>query len=388
MSKGSDQHYLRLEFNRLLCEDPTIVDFIDTGSLDGMWYWDLENPADEWMSNQFWTTLGYDPAEMPHKSAAWQDIIDKDDLVLATENFRKHCEDPDHKYDQVVRYRHKNGSIVWIRCRGIAIRDSNGVPIRMLGAHTDITELKNVETQLAQRNKELASTNAELKNFAYAASHDIRGPIITLVDLLTAFSEDTKDVLDEEAQELLSMICKSAERTKSLTKGILEYAHSDSCQEDIRDIDCNKLLDEISIDLKQQLQESGCQLLAKDLPTIYGQPIPTRQIFLNLVSNAIKFQKLDEHHKGCVTVSCETLPDGWKFSVSDNGIGIAPEQQKNVFEAFKKLNTPCEYSGNGLGLSLCSKVAHMHGGDIWVDSKLGKGSTFHFTYKDSRPLPA
>jgi PAS domain S-box-containing protein len=91
--------------------------------LDGLWYWDLENPENEWMNAKFWTVLGYNPEEMPHKSSSWQNIIDQDDLKVAIDNFTKHCENPDHPYDQIVRYTHKSGSTVWIRCRGLAIRD-------------------------------------------------------------------------------------------------------------------------------------------------------------------------------------------------------------------------------------------------------------------------
>jgi len=137
-----DKNYLKKELYELLKTDENIFDFIQESSLDGLWYWDLENPEEEWMNPKFWTVLGYNPDKMPHKSTAWQHIINQDDLKTATENFTRHCENPDHPYDQIVRYTHKNGSTVWIRCRGIAIRDESGKPVRMLGAHNDITAIK------------------------------------------------------------------------------------------------------------------------------------------------------------------------------------------------------------------------------------------------------
>ncbi len=142
--------YLKEELYGLLNSDSSIFNFIQSGSLDGIWYWDLENLENEWMSPKFWTTIGYDPNEKKHKASEWQDIIFQDDLKLATENFQKHCQDPDHPYDQIVRYKHQNGSTVWIRCRGMAIRDENGKPIRMLGAHVDITELKEAEHEISR----------------------------------------------------------------------------------------------------------------------------------------------------------------------------------------------------------------------------------------------
>ena len=136
-------HYLKRELYEKFTRDSTIFEFLQLGSLDGIWYWDLESVENEWISPRFWELLGFDPAEMPHRTAAWQNLIHPDDLKIATENLAKHLADPNYPYDQIVRYRHKNDSLVWVRCRGIAIRDDKGDPIRMLGAHTDLTELKN-----------------------------------------------------------------------------------------------------------------------------------------------------------------------------------------------------------------------------------------------------
>ena len=147
-------NYLKEELNELVQRDSYIFDFIQAGSLDGLWYWDLDNPQNEWMSPKFWQTLGYDPAEKQHLSSEWQDIIFQEDLKMALVNFEKHCENPDYPYDQIVRYKHKNGGTIWIRCRGIAIRDANKKPIRMLGAHTDITALKQAEADIRRLSDE------------------------------------------------------------------------------------------------------------------------------------------------------------------------------------------------------------------------------------------
>lgn len=144
------ENYLKKELYDLIQSEQSIFEFIQSGSLDGIWYWDLEQPENEWMSPKFWETLGYNPEEKKHLSSEWQDIINQEDLKLATENFYKHCHDPNHPYDQIVRYQHKDGSTVWIRCRGLAIRDESGKANRMLGAHTDITDLKNIENELSR----------------------------------------------------------------------------------------------------------------------------------------------------------------------------------------------------------------------------------------------
>ncbi|MEO0975390.1 MAG: PAS domain-containing protein, partial [Pseudomonadota bacterium] len=148
-------HYLMREFHELAASDREVMEFLASACLDGIWYWDLLRPEHEWMSASFWRTLGYDPATKPHLAAAWQDIINKDDLDLALDNAQRHYVDPTHPYDQLVRYRHAAGHTVWIRCRGLAIRDNVGKPIRMLGAHTDVTSLKAAEVALRARSTEL-----------------------------------------------------------------------------------------------------------------------------------------------------------------------------------------------------------------------------------------
>ncbi|MEQ8241484.1 MAG: PAS domain-containing protein [Cyclobacteriaceae bacterium] len=148
-------NYLKEELYELIKSDESIFDFIQESSLDGLWYWDLEQPEEEWMNPKFWAVLGYDHREMPHKASAWQDIIHPKDLEIAKDNVTKHLENPDFPYDQVARYTHKNGSTVWIRCRGLAVRDEHGKPLRMLGAHQEITELKNNELLLKSKTAQL-----------------------------------------------------------------------------------------------------------------------------------------------------------------------------------------------------------------------------------------
>ncbi|GFE51921.1 hypothetical protein So717_36740 [Roseobacter cerasinus] len=141
----SEKNYLEDELEKLILSDPEIWRFIRETSLDGVWYWDLENPAQEYMSPEFWRVFGFDPAEKEHLASEWQDLIFPADLELAKDNLTAHLQDPDHPYDQIVRYLRSDGQTAWVRCRGVAIRDKTGKPIRLLGAHNDITALKRSE---------------------------------------------------------------------------------------------------------------------------------------------------------------------------------------------------------------------------------------------------
>lgn len=153
---------LKKELYDLIKTDSSIFEFIQLGSLDGIWYWDLENNENEWMSDEFWKLFGIDPDTKEDKASEWQDIIFQEDLDVALTNFQKHYENPDYPYDQIVRYRHTDGSTVWVRCRGIIIRDEKGKPIRMLGAHTDLTEVKELQKKLEEKNKELLKNQKKI----------------------------------------------------------------------------------------------------------------------------------------------------------------------------------------------------------------------------------
>ena len=133
------KHYLEEEFYQKIQKDKLIFDFLETNSLDGIWYWDMENPENEWLSPRFWEVLGYSHKEKKHLVSQWQELIFPEDLEKTIENFNKHYEDSNYPYDQIVRYKHKKGHTVWIRCRGNIIRDEKGKPLRMIGVHNDIT---------------------------------------------------------------------------------------------------------------------------------------------------------------------------------------------------------------------------------------------------------
>lgn len=153
------EHYLKKELYSLIKTDSKIFDFLEQGALDGIWYWDIEKPENEWMSDSFWLNFGYDPKTKKHLSSEWQNLINPDDLKIATDNFQKHCDNPQYPYDQVVRYKKLDGSTSWVRCRGMGIRNEYGKVIRFLGVHIDVTQLKEQEQELIDKVEELSRLN-------------------------------------------------------------------------------------------------------------------------------------------------------------------------------------------------------------------------------------
>jgi len=196
-SKSEKKHdnYLKQELYQLIKTDETIFDFIHEKSLDGLWYWDLENPENEWMSPCLWTALGYDPNKMPHKSSAFRDIIFQEDLRIAVKNLNRHCADPKIPFDQAIRYRHKNGSTIWIHCRGIAIRNNSGKPIRMLGTHLDITKLKQAEESLDQEHILLRTIIDSIPDVIYTKDNKTRKTLSNKADYNNCGLDREEDIL-------------------------------------------------------------------------------------------------------------------------------------------------------------------------------------------------
>ncbi len=145
---AQDEHYLKKELYERIGKERNVFDFLQEAALDGIWYWDLENPEHEWMSDKFWRVLGYDSKEKQHLVSEWQSIMFQDDLKAAKKVIQQHIDGHNQNFDVIVRYHHKNGSTVWIRCRGIAIRDENGQARRLLGAHTNITSLMHAHQEV------------------------------------------------------------------------------------------------------------------------------------------------------------------------------------------------------------------------------------------------
>jgi PAS domain S-box-containing protein len=376
------KHYLQRELYELMRADSAIFDFIQNGSLDGIWYWDVLKPEHEWMSPRFWETFGYDPATKRHLAQEWQDIINKDDLDTALRNFAKHCEDPRHPYDQIVRYQHANGTTVAVRCRGIAIRDEAGRAIRMLGAHTDVTALVQTEAELRRRTAELERSNHELEQFAYIASHDLKEPIRVVTSFARLIQSELAEPTPDKAHltAMLQHLEAGASRLTTVVDGLLAYARIAGPTVALVDsIDANAVMAEIVADLAVLIEESRATVFVGELPTIAFNRVQLRQVLQNLVQNALKYRREEPTR---VVVDATRIGDAWVFSIEDEGVGIDARYYEPVFQIFRRLHG-ADTPGTGLGLALCKKIVEARGGRIWLESEVGVGSTFSFSVPDA-----
>jgi len=369
-------HYLKSELYSLVKENDNIFEFLQRGSLDGIWYWDLEKPENEWMSARFWETFGVDPLTKQHLSQEWKDMINPEDLQTALKNFHEHCKNPDHPYDQVVRYKHRNGSWVAVRCRGLAIRNSEGKPIRMLGAHTDVTKIQNAE-KLAELNRDLILVNQDLSAFAYAASHDLQSPVKSLRGLIEVLEiEFPSFKLDES--ETFCHIKKTVDRMQDLINSVLALSEGDGQIADKCEVNLNSVLEKSIKNLKREIEDNSAIIEFSDLYTIEGNQTLLIRLFDNLIGNSIKYRKKEEHP--VIIVSSKLTESDLVIQFSDNGIGIDEKYLDEIFNFFTKVHPKSEYPGSGLGLAITRKIVKNHGGKIWVESKKGSGSNFYISF--------
>jgi light-regulated signal transduction histidine kinase (bacteriophytochrome) len=234
--------------------------------------------------------------------------------------------------------------------------------------------LRNV-TELEQTKLELERKNKELSQFAHIASHDLKEPLYTISTLIELIKNEHQEALDEKAIKLLNFIAQSTERMRNVINILLDHSSIGQGKEFTR-VDCQQLAEIIQQDLKAKILESNATIGVGLLPTINGLETEMRLLFQNLISNAIKYRRPGIAPKIKITAKEQ---DGYIFCIQDNGIGIAAEHQKKIFNIFSRLHHKDDYEGTGIGLAHCKKIVELHKGKIWVESTLGEGSTFYFT---------
>lgn len=238
---------------------------------------------------------------------------------------------------------------------------------------------KSLEKNIKERTKELQRSNAELEQFAYVASHDLQEPLRTVTSYVQLLERRYKDKLDDDANDFIAFAVDGSNRMRVLIQSLLEYSRVNS-KRPFEELDLNVFMKTILINLNESIKENNVKINVNPLPKIFGDPILMNQLFQNLLSNAIKFKGEVPPE---IAISCEKKEDKFLFSIKDNGIGIEKEYHDKIFVIFQRLQDKGKYSGTGIGLAICKKIVERHGGKIWVESELGKGTTFYFTIKNS-----
>jgi PAS domain S-box-containing protein len=315
----------------------------------------------QWME---FTGLSFDQI----KNWGWTQFIHPADLE---ENLRvwRHALETGQPFIFEHRFRRADGQYRWHLSRVQAMRDAHGKISMWIGSNTDIHEQK-------QKEEALRRANEDLQQFAYAASHDLQEPIRNVAVYSEIVERRYHDRLDDEGRQFLGFLKEGGRRLATLVNDLLAYTRAGVGEFNDTPVASSAVLQHTLASLAEAIRESGATVTHEALPQVYIGESHLQQVFQNLIVNALKYRG---HDPPRIHISAVARGAMWCFSVSDNGIGIEPQYKEKIFGVFKRLHHDRSHSGTGIGLAICQRVVERYGGRIWVESELGKGSTFFFT---------
>jgi len=224
---------------------------------------------------------------------------------------------------------------------------------------------------------ELEEKNRELEEFAYTASHDLKEPLRMIRSFLKLLDDKYSDVIDEKGKKYIHFAVTGAQKMTAFIDDLLEYSRVGRLYSNFEMTDISMILDDVRESLTNEEVNKQAVITYSGMPVVKAIPVSIKMLFYNLVSNALKYQEAGNRPE--INITCVELDSHWQFSVSDNGIGIDEVYHEQIFQLFKRLHIGDEYSGTGMGLAICRKIVHHHGGMIWAESQSGIGATFKFT---------
>ncbi len=263
----------------------------------------------------------------------------------------------------------------WFMMRVTRFRSDDGSSVVV--AHESITERKEAEQKIKRYAADLERSNEELEQFAYVISHDLREPVRMVQSYLDLLKRRYQGQLDQKADKFIDYAVDSAERMQEMIRALLNLSRVETRGKDLTPTDVEVILDRTLKALRRAIEEDDAEVTHDRLPTVQADAAQLGQVFQNLIANALKFRREDVPPR--IHISAERQDDEWLFSVTDNGIGIDPEQADRIFQIFQRLHTEEEYPGLGVGLALCKRIVERHGGRIWAEPGPGVGTTFYFT---------
>ncbi len=347
-------------------------------SLTGLssdWYWEQDEEFRlTFMSSRFAERTGIDPSPYIGRKR-W----DQPALNLTESDWARHkaqLERHEPFFDFELERVGPDGNSIWLSVTGEPVFEDRRFR-GYRGVGTDITERKRAQGVLRAAYDELARSNSELQQFAYVASHDLQEPLRMIGSYTQLLERRYGDKLDSDAREFMDFIVDGATRMKQLIEDLLAYSRVGTRGKELRPVKAQAALERALVNLRAAIESSGAQITHDALPDVDGDDTQLTQLFQNLVGNAIKFRKKDEPLR--VHVGVQDAGEHWRFTVTDNGIGIEPQYFERIFMVFQRLHTRDEYPGTGIGLAICKKVVDRHRGRIWVESAYGEGSSFIFT---------
>jgi PAS domain S-box-containing protein len=277
--------------------------------------------------------------------------------------------------------RHKDGSLLNISLTVSPVRDAQGRVVGASKVARNITERKRQEKALQEANKALTQSNEDLEQFAYSASHDLQEPLRTASAFSDLLQMKFGGKLGREGDEFIRYIVDASTRMQQLLHDLRSFAKASKLTQDqVPSIDAGEVLRRTISNLTTVINDSNATITHGELPIVAIHEFQLEQLFQNIISNAIRYRS---ETAPVIRIDAKCSDSTCTFSIRDNGIGIDPQYKEQIFGIFERLHTTADYSGTGMGLAICQRIVERLGGRIWVESELGRGSTFYFTL----PMP-
>jgi PAS domain S-box-containing protein len=368
------------ESERLLRESQTIARL-------GSFVWDISTGL--WESSRILDEIFGIDEKFVRSFDGWVSIVHPDFRKVMADYVTIDIISEHQKFDKEYRIiRRVDDQIRWVHGISELEYDKNNQPIKLIGTIIDITERKKVEEEISklntrleervnERTAQLEEANSELQSFAYSVSHDLRAPLRAIDGFSRFVLEDYGPKLDSEGQRLLGLIRSNTQKMDKLITDILSLSRVTRGEQKKSKIDMTRMA--LSMVNEATVPEvlNKPKFIVDELPEVYADPVFLKQVWINLISNAVKFSSLESKPEIKISGKVE---EGYNvYFVKDNGVGFNPEYSNKLFSVFQRLHKANEFEGNGVGLAIVQRIIHRHGGKVWAEGDEGKGATFYFS---------
>ncbi len=350
-----------------------------------VWDWDLETNRVIRSADNMKILFGYDVNDNINDALFWSSNVHPDEQEEVSAKFANFIKDIKLFYvDCEYRFKTADGSYAYVHDKGFTIRNKEGKAIRMLGSVKDVSKLKQEEIKLKlinealqQQAKELAFSNRELEQFAYVASHDLQEPLRMVSSFLTQIEKKYEPLLDEKGKKYIHFAVDGAKRMRQIILDLMEYSRAGNKENLLEDVNLEMILKEVKALLRRKIELKNAQITSDPLPVIKSHFSTMRQVFQNLLNNALIYSR--DGVAPDIHIRVKDRETSWQFEIEDNGIGISEQFFDKIFIIFQRLHDKDMLEGSGVGLAVTKKIIENYGGKIWLKSIEGKGSTFYFT---------
>lgn len=370
----------RKEAEEALKENEERFALVVEGSRDGIWDWPDMTKDKQYWSVGYKKLLGYKDSEIDAKASTFFALLHPEDRHLPNDYLGQNLVHGE-TFDTEFRLKTKSGIYKWFQGKGI-ITIKNGI-VRLTGSLTDIDTKKADEEKILEYTKELERINEDLDSFAYITSHDLKEPLRAISNQSFFLTEDYKDKIDEVGTKKLNRIVDLCARMEQLIDDILRCSKLKNQELVIKRIDLNKVIEDIKMTMESVITEQNVEIrIPNKLPKTICDEVTITEALRNLISNAIKYNQSENKiiEVGFTERPSNKVGTQYVFYIKDNGIGIEKKFYELIFSPFKRLdNLDKIIEGSGIGLHYVKRIVERHGGNVWVESEVGKGSTFFFT---------